>query len=93
MSIEPTITTEEETTLQPCDRCERILWCKLFAVFYFCPQCLDISVKAIGLEAAGRAIERLSRLQQAQDDLKQTINQQDKRIRELLAMFDPEEAA
>ena len=47
--------------LGPCDRCERIKLCGWFGSFWLCEACVKIATEAIGLEAAGRAIERLAR--------------------------------
>ena len=62
-----------EPGVQPCDKCERIVECRLFACFYLCPLCLPAAVEGIGLEAAGRAFERLARLYRRTEEMEKFL--------------------
>jgi hypothetical protein len=63
----------ETEILEPCDRCSRIVETKLFGCFHLCGACLEIAVEALGLDAAGRAIERLSALHQRESQIREAL--------------------
>ena len=64
--MEPQLDLTQNPGLGVCDRCERITELRWFGCFHLCEECALRAAQAIGLEAAGRAIERLNELSKQQ---------------------------
>ena len=60
--MQPELDLTQDPGMGVCDRCERILELGWFGVYWFCEECAEHAVACIGVDATGRAIERLKLL-------------------------------
>lgn len=65
-----------------CDRCETILELGWFGMYWLCEECSTHAVTCIGIDATGRAIERLKQLLEQIKQENEQLRQESERAKQ-----------
>lgn len=78
--MQPKIDLTHNPGMGVCDRCERILELGWFGFYWLCDECSTAAVEFIGIDATGRAIDRLKQwleqIQQENEELRRELASQ-----------------